>query len=670
MGTTLKKAVVTGTIVASSALAVFGASNLAIDLLNEPKELNIADISIPSEINLTMRDGVLTNASSNTTIDNNSDFNINIKDIRVSGRNDWVVVDYNDDFSIKSDDTKEVALLFNNDYTLDGGKVSLTDGEWIIPRDGEKALQVGVKIPYQSLNSPKTNIAVIEYRVEIQKHLITLVAGEHGDINGDTTFKINDGSILSLPEVIPDDGYKLEKWINTETGEEVTEDIEVRGPVSLTALFRTVNSILEFTPSVGGSLQGNTTIEVAPNGTITQFPTPVPDDGYEFDKWVDVSTGTEITSDTVITSDMNITAQFKLSKAIVTFIAGENGVITGNTTLEIEKGNTISKFPTPQANLGFEFDKWINADTGETITSSTVINSNITVQAIFKSAEGYLSSSSLKSIAKSLTGSITFSDERYTGTGAIDVSKEQNGSILAVIDGQNIKVYSDGGVKVTDTAGLFQSYKATSIDCTGLDTSEATSLYFMFSYNSKLTSVNISALNTSNVIDIEGIFAGCSALTSINISGIDISNVETMGSAFEGCSSLTTLNLSGLDTSSATDMSAMFSGCSKLKAINMNFTTSNVTNMRTMFQGCTSLTTLSLTSFDTSKVTNTYYMFATCTSLTYLDLSSFNTSKITNCSEMLWNLPSNAKVYVSSSTYSWWNSNKTTLDYKGTFTIK
>ena len=128
--------------------------------------------------------------------------------------------------------------------------------------------------------------------------------------------------------------------------------------------------------------------------------------------------------------------------------------------------------------------------------------------------------------------------------------------------------------------------------------------------------------------------------TTIDISGLDTSNVTNMSRMFYGCSSLTSLDVSGLNTSNAKDMSSMFFNCSSLTSLDVSgFDTSNVTNMDSMFSGCSSLTSLDLSSFDTSKVTSMSSMFSRCSSLTSLDLSNFNTSNVTNMQYMFYNCP-------------------------------
>ena len=160
---------------------------------------------------------------------------------------------------------------------------------------------------------------------------------------------------------------------------------------------------------------------------------------------------------------------------------------------------------------------------------------------------------------------------------------------------------------------------------------------WFYNCTSLTTFNNLQLLDTSNVTSMGFMFDHCTALTSLDLSSFDTSNVTDMQDMFNYCTSLTLLNLSNFDTSKVTSMSQMFAHCTALTSLNLNnFNTSKVTSMSDMFGYCTALTLLDLSSFDTSNVTIMSEMFLGCSNLTLLDLSSFNTSKVTNMSYMFY----------------------------------
>ena len=157
-------------------------------------------------------------------------------------------------------------------------------------------------------------------------------------------------------------------------------------------------------------------------------------------------------------------------------------------------------------------------------------------------------------------------------------------------------------------------------------------------------------LNTSQVTSMGWMFKGCGSLTSLDLSCFDTSKVTSMSGLFSGCGSLTSLDLTCFDTSKVTDMRGMFEGCGSLTSLDLSsFDTSKVTDMEEMFSGCESLTALDLSSFDTSEVSYMRGMFYSCKSLTALDLSSFDTSNVTDMRGMFYSCESLTTIYCNSS---------------------
>ena len=173
------------------------------------------------------------------------------------------------------------------------------------------------------------------------------------------------------------------------------------------------------------------------------------------------------------------------------------------------------------------------------------------------------------------------------------------------------------------------------IDLTGLDTSEATDMAYMFSECRSLKSIDLTCLNTSQVTRMLGMFDDCMSLTSINLRGLDTSSLESIQDMFKHCTSLKDFSLTGFDTSCVTNMSGLFYGCQSLETLDLTgFDTSNVTSMGPMFFGCSQLKSLDLSGLNTSNVTGMGYMFYGCRSLEFVDFTGVNTSSVTAMSYM------------------------------------
>lgn len=231
-------------------------------------------------------------------------------------------------------------------------------------------------------------------------------------------------------------------------------------------------------------------------------------------------------------------------------------------------------------------------------------------------------------VKESIT-SITFQDEINIpgGVTSWDVSEELDGSIMAYIvdDGlgastNKLYIQSDDLIYAPSNMSNFflDFHVLTAINNFHLlNTSDVTSMTWVFSDCNNLVSLDLSSFNTSGVTNMTAMFVDCNSLISLNLRSFDTHNVISMASMFQMCSSLTELNLSTFDTANVTEMNWMFHTCSGLTTISIgHFVTSIVTKVYAMFYNCSSLTSLDLKSavFNTISSPNYDYMFAGITS--------------------------------------------------------
>ena len=121
-----------------------------------------------------------------------------------------------------------------------------------------------------------------------------------------------------------------------------------------------------------------------------------------------------------------------------------------------------------------------------------------------------------------------------------------------------------------------------------LNTSEVTTMSYMFFYCKKLSQLVLSNFNTENVKDMSYMFTGCSSLTSLDLSNFKTENVQNMSGMFSGCSSLISLDLSNFNTENVKDMGYMFAFCGSLQTIYCNDTWTSAESMQ-MFLFCEKL---------------------------------------------------------------------------------
>ena len=155
------------------------------------------------------------------------------------------------------------------------------------------------------------------------------------------------------------------------------------------------------------------------------------------------------------------------------------------------------------------------------------------------------------------------------------------------------------------------------------------SLWFFSCTN--LTSIKgLENLNTSDVTSMDYMFYKCGQLRALDLSAFNTEKVKNMADMFGYCKNLETLNLSSFKTNDLTNMSRMFYECNKIVQLDMSgFNTSGVKALDQVFKNCNALESLDLSSFDTKLVTEMSSLFDNCQSLKTIYVSdNFSTYRV------------------------------------------
>ena len=183
---------------------------------------------------------------------------------------------------------------------------------------------------------------------------------------------------------------------------------------------------------------------------------------------------------------------------------------------------------------------------------------------------------------KTLPESRIYNSVTYTKTEEIDVSEQQNASVILGIyedeSGNKIGIIGQNGgvIAPENSAGLFSSLVSDIITTPDDPGSESGSTGGTATIVTNLEALDLTYLDTSRVIQMNGMFSSNPALKSIIFDEkFNTSNVTNMTSMFNMSHSLTELDLSGFDTSNVTSMVAMFYGTSDLQQVTVgcNWTT-------------------------------------------------------------------------------------------------
>ncbi|MBR6431638.1 MAG: BspA family leucine-rich repeat surface protein [Muribaculaceae bacterium] len=98
-----------------------------------------------------------------------------------------------------------------------------------------------------------------------------------------------------------------------------------------------------------------------------------------------------------------------------------------------------------------------------------------------------------------------------------------------------------------------------------LNTSEVTSMRYMFNYCPKMTNLDLSHFNTAKVTDMDYMFTYSSGLTSLDLSSFNTAKVQTMTWMFRGCTNLSTIYVGDKwSTAAVVSSTRMFEDCDNL----------------------------------------------------------------------------------------------------------
>ncbi len=216
---------------------------------------------------------------------------------------------------------------------------------------------------------------------------VTYTASEGGYIDGETEQEIKSGENAEPVTAVPYEGYEFVKWSDGSTAPE-RQDNNVYSDMHFEAEFKAVDPVIPvpkeysviYKSGAGGYIEGKTHQIVKENEDAEKV-TAIPEEGYEFKKWLD-EVETAERQDRNITADKTYTAIFERIKLKVTYNAGVGGTIDGTAEQEIAYGND-AEFVVAVPDEGYRFVKWSDGN-GSTIRKETNVNTDICVTAEFE----------------------------------------------------------------------------------------------------------------------------------------------------------------------------------------------------------------------------------------------------------------------------------------------
>jgi hypothetical protein len=207
---------------------------------------------------------------------------------------------------------------------------------------------------------------------------LTYSAGPNGSITGETTQVVDPDSDGTAVEAVPDPGYHFVQWSDG-VGENPRTDTYVTSDITVTAEFAINEYSLTYTAGPNGSITGEAS-QIISHGSDGNEVIATPTVGYHFVDWSD-GVKTAARTDTNVTDSYKVTANFAINEYILSYAAGANGSITGETYQIVEHGeNASGVFAIPES--GYHFVAWSDGVTDNPRTDTNV-EGNIDATAEF-----------------------------------------------------------------------------------------------------------------------------------------------------------------------------------------------------------------------------------------------------------------------------------------------
>lgn len=216
-------------------------------------------------------------------------------------------------------------------------------------------------------------------------YTLNYFASEGGKIDGKAEQMIKAGGDGESVTAIANDGYRFLRWSDyVYTAERQDKDIE--NNKSVTAEFRKIICVINYSASEGGTISGKT-LQKVNYGEDCEEVVAVPDPGAHFVEWSD-GVKTPERQDLNVSGDIDVTAKFEYKEFTVTYLATAGGFIYGETVQKV-RGGEDAQAVNAVAEANYEFISWSDG-IKEANRIDKIITSDITITAEFKGIEKHI----------------------------------------------------------------------------------------------------------------------------------------------------------------------------------------------------------------------------------------------------------------------------------------
>ena len=263
------------------------------------------------------------------------------------------------------DPAGDVEVLYGNNQTF----TFHPDEGYYVESVIVDGLITDVQDEYTFVNVLQNHTIHVEFA--LFSYTLIYMAGENGSLAGDNEQVVEHGGDGTPVEAIADEGYLFDEWSDGVTDNPRT-DTNVTANLEVTALFKPQSFFITATAGDGGLIDPEGDVEVL-FGEDQSFAI-IPDVGYHIaDVLVDgTSVGATVSyTFSNVTTDHSIHADFSINVYTLSYSAGANGSLLGETEQQVAHGGdgtSVEAVP----DEGYLFTKWSDGITDNPRTDTNV----------------------------------------------------------------------------------------------------------------------------------------------------------------------------------------------------------------------------------------------------------------------------------------------------------
>lgn len=289
--------------------------------------------------------------------------------IQQNGSGSYVQHSYNGDAGIRSGHT--VRFNYENGTYTDLG--ASTDGFWdmLLFKEGSVQPPGKPQDPTPSIGAVASTSPTLGWSTVDNADDYSVIVSPNSNLNSPVYNEVVTGNSTTVPSLSAGSTYYWQVIARNSGGDTPSDQWNF----VTTSNTRT----LVYTAGSNGSISGSASQTVAQGGDGVAV-TAVTDAGYHFVQWSDGSTDNPRT-DTNVMDNISVEASFLINTYTLTYVAGSNGLLTGNRTQNVTYGDD-SNMVTAVPDTGYHFGQWSDGSTDNPRTDTNVM-ADITVTAEF-----------------------------------------------------------------------------------------------------------------------------------------------------------------------------------------------------------------------------------------------------------------------------------------------